>query len=73
VRARGVLLRVQSAAHLEEVRSLRGTVKLWLNPVRVAWTADLKPAEVRHALQLVEEYQTYLLEKWNEFFRGANP
>jgi len=44
-----------------------------LNPVRVAWTADLKPAEVRQALQLAEEHQTYLLEKWNDFFHRANP
>jgi len=35
-------------------------VKLWLNPVRVVWTVDLKPAEVRQALQLAEEHETYL-------------
>ena len=50
-----------------------GTAKLWLNPVRVAWTTDLKPAEVRQAVQLTETYQAYLLGKWNEFFLRANP
>ena len=50
-----------------------GTVKLWLNPVRVVWTADLKPVEVRQALQLAEEHQAYLLEKWHEFFHRASP
>lgn len=50
-----------------------GTLKLWLNPVRVVWTADLKPAEVRQAVQYAEQYEQFLREKWNEFFRGANP
>jgi hypothetical protein len=50
-----------------------GTVKLWLNPVRVAWTADLKPAAVRQAVQLAERYEKHLVEKWHEFFRRANP
>ena len=41
--------------------------------VRVAWTADLKQAEARQAVQLAEEHQAYLLEKWNEFFHRTNP
>ena len=50
-----------------------GTVKLWLNPVRVAWTAELKPPEVRHAVEIAEQFEDFLLEKWNEFFHRANP
>ena len=45
-----------------------GTLKLWLSPVRVAWTSDLKPAEVRRAVLLAEENEYLLLEKWHEFF-----
>lgn len=50
-----------------------GTVKLWLNPVRVAWTAGLKPGEVRQAVLVAEENEQFLLEKWHEFFDRANP
>ncbi len=45
-----------------------GTAKLWLNPVRLAWTEDLKVTEVRHALRIAEKQQTKLMEAWNEFF-----
>ena len=45
-----------------------GTAKLWLNPVRLAWTEGLKAAEVRRALRIAEQQQTKLLEAWNEFF-----
>lgn len=44
-----------------------GTAKLWLNPVRLAWTEGLKVTEVRHALRIAEQ-QAKLLEAWNEFF-----
>ncbi len=45
-----------------------GTVKLWLNTVRVVWTAGLKHAEVSAAVLLAEQHQQILLEKWYEFF-----
>ena len=45
-----------------------GTAKLWLKPVRLAWTEDLKVNEVRHALRIAEQQQTRFLEAWNEFF-----
>ena len=50
-----------------------GTIKMWLDPVRVAWTAGLKPAEVRQALLLAEENESFLLEKWHEFFERTRP
>jgi hypothetical protein len=45
-----------------------GTAKLWLNPVRLAWTEGLKATEVRRALRIAEQQQEKLLEAWNEFF-----
>ena len=45
-----------------------GTAKLWLDPVRLAWTEGLKVNEVRRALKIVEQRQAALLEAWNEFF-----
>ena len=45
-----------------------GTIKVWLNPVRVAGSTGLKPAEVRVAVGLAEEHERYLLERWHEFF-----
>ena len=44
------------------------TAKLWLKPVRLARTEDLKVNEVRHALKIAEQQRTKLLESWNEFF-----
>lgn len=49
-----------------------GTAKLWLNPVRLAWTEGLKVHEVRHALRIAEQQQLKLLEAWNEFFAREN-
>jgi len=45
-----------------------GTVKIWLNPVRVAWMENLKSSEVRQALLLAEQHEQLLMEKWHEFF-----
>ncbi|HOD81052.1 MAG TPA: DUF4160 domain-containing protein [Phycisphaerae bacterium] len=45
-----------------------GTAKLWLRPVRLAWTEGLKVGEVRQALRIARRRQARLLEGWNEFF-----
>ena len=44
-----------------------GTAKLWLRPVRLAWTEGLKVGEVRQALRIARQRQARLLEGWNEF------
>ena len=45
-----------------------GTAKLWLDPVRLAWTEGLKMSELKHILRIAEHRQVKLLEQWNEFF-----
>ncbi len=45
-----------------------GTAKLWLDPVRLAWTEGLKMSELRHVLRIAEHRQAQLLELWHEFF-----
>lgn len=46
-----------------------GTAKIWLKPLRLAWTEGWKVGEVRHALRIAEQQQGKLLEAWNEFFQ----
>ena len=46
-----------------------GTVKFWLQPIRVAASEGLKPAELRQAMDIAETHQSYLTEKWREFFK----
>ena len=45
-----------------------GTVKFWLQPVRLAYAENLKVAELRATEKIVENHQTKFLEKWHEFF-----
>ena len=45
-----------------------GTAKLWLDPVRLAWTEGLKMSELKHILRIAGHRQAKLLEQWNEFF-----
>ena len=45
-----------------------GTAKLWLDPVRLAWTEGLKMSELKHVLRIAENRRTKLLEQWYEFF-----
>jgi hypothetical protein len=49
-----------------------GSVKMWLQPLTVAESMGLKPAEVRSAMELAEEHRELLLEKWHEFFSHTN-
>ncbi len=45
-----------------------GTAKLWIDPIRLAWTEGLKMSELKHALRIAERRQRQLLEQWHEFF-----
>ena len=50
-----------------------GTVKFWLDPVRLAVSEGLKPAELRQATTIAETHEHYLLEQWHEFFERKGP
>ncbi len=46
-----------------------GTAKLWLKDLAIAYTEDLKPAEVRELLRLARQHHQFLVQAWNEFER----
>lgn len=50
------------------VRRGEDTAKFWLSPVRLAQNTGFRGADVRQIYQLVERYETALLEAWNEYF-----
>lgn len=43
-------------------------VKFWLQPVNLASSVGFAAAELNKLLRQVEEHQSMLVEKWNEFF-----
>lgn len=43
--------------------------KFWLQPVRLAVNHGLRRHELREIAEIIEENETLILEKWNEFFR----
>jgi hypothetical protein len=45
-----------------------GEAKLWLQPVQLAYSYALTPAELRRVLELTFEHQAEFLERWNEHF-----
>ncbi len=45
-----------------------GTAKFWLEPLRLAYSYGLKPAELKLARQIIFEHQALLLRKWHEYF-----
>jgi len=45
-----------------------GEAKLWLQPVTLAYSAGLNPAELRLARELVFEHQAAFVERWDEHF-----
>jgi hypothetical protein len=47
-----------------------GEAKLWLQPVQVAYSHRLTPAELRRARELAFQHQSTFMERWNEHFRG---
>jgi hypothetical protein len=55
-------------AHIH-VRQAEGEAKFWLTPnVSLAWVRGFNPATITLLLALVRENQTFLLERWHEFF-----
>jgi hypothetical protein len=46
-----------------------GEAKIWLDPVQVAYSHRLTPAELRRARELVFQHQAMFKERWNEHFR----
>ena len=49
-----------------------GTLKVWLDDLRVADSEGLKPAEIRTALKLASEHQKLLKKAWHEFQTRKN-
>lgn len=47
-----------------------GEAKLWLQPVGVAYSHRLTPAELRRVRELTFAHQGVFVERWNEHFRG---
>ena len=43
------------------------TAKFWLNPVALFSNAGFNSRELRRIQEIIEDNQTFLLEKWNEF------
>jgi len=46
-----------------------GSMKVWLSDLSVAWSRELKAAEIRAALQLTREHRVLLLKAWHEWDR----
>lgn len=44
------------------------TIKLWLEPVEVAKSQGFRAHEISSIVEMVEEYQSRLLEAWHEHF-----
>ncbi len=55
-------------AHVH-VEKGEGEAKFWLDPVEVAYSHRLTPAELRRARELVFQHQAMFKERWNEHFR----
>ena len=50
------------------VRREKKVAKIWLNPIDIADGGRFGRVELNKIVKLVNEHQTYLLEKWHEFF-----
>ena len=44
--------------------------KIWLQPIRIAYTHGFNPAELRRIRELVFQHSAFFLERWNECFGG---
>lgn len=58
-------------AHVHVERE-RMKAKFWLSPIRLEHNKGFAIVELRKIQRIVEQNQTLLIEKWNEFFRNAN-
>ena len=47
-----------------------GEAKVWLQPVQIAYSHRLTPAELRRVRELTFTHQAVFVERWNEHFRG---
>lgn len=45
-----------------------GVAKLWLRPVRLAYSHRLSPPQLRRVRELVFEYQGAFVARWNDHF-----
>ena len=45
-----------------------GAAKIWLQPVRLAYSYDLTRAEIRRIRELTFEHQGAFVERWHEYF-----
>jgi hypothetical protein len=52
------------------VRKAGQEAKFWLNPIRMAHLGRFKENDLRRMIQILEEKQSYILERWNEHFNG---
>ena len=43
--------------------------KFWLSPASLAVNHGFRPHDLREIAGIIEENETLILEKWNEFFR----
>ena len=50
------------------VRKARAVAKLWLQPVRIAYSHDFTPAELRRVRELTFQHGPAFLQRWNEYF-----
>ena len=55
----------EEPAHVH-VRRGGGVAKIWLEPVRLAYSEGLNPAELRRVRELATQHQAAFLERWHE-------
>lgn len=46
-----------------------GAAKIWLSPLRLAWSEGFSAREITRILRLVATHRERFLEEWHEFFR----
>ena len=44
--------------------------KFWLDPIRLERSHGFPAKEINRLIELIEQHELELLEKWNEFFSG---
>jgi hypothetical protein len=52
------------------VKQAEGGAKINLEPIGIVEYWELNQRQLREIKEIVEEYQTYLLDKWQEFQAG---
>ncbi|NJN96819.1 MAG: DUF4160 domain-containing protein [Anaerolineales bacterium] len=52
------------------IRKAGQEAKFWLDPIRPAQLGRFKQSELRRMINILEENQAYILERWNEQFNG---